>query len=121
MIIIDPSQIERVFMNIMLNAAEAITGDGELIISSRYEPDENSVVIDFEDTGSEISEEVLVNIFEPFFSTKEAGHGVGLGLAICYGIIQEHNGTINVKSCLGEGTNFIIKLPVSLRRNTRYH
>ena len=121
MIIIDPSQIERVFMNIMLNAAEAITGDGELIISSRYEPDENSVVIDFEDTGSGISEEVLENIFEPFFSTKEAGHGVGLGLAICYGIIQEHNGTINVKSRLGEGTNFTIKLPVSLRRNTRYH
>jgi len=121
MIIIDPSQFERVIMNIMLNAAEAITGNGELNISSKYEPEENSIVIDFNDTGSGISEENLENIFEPFFSTKDAGHGVGLGLAICYGIIQEHNGTVNVKSRLGEGTTFTIKLPVSFRRNTRYH
>ena len=121
MVIIDPSQIEQVFMNIILNAAEAITGIGELKITSKYDLVENSVVIDFTDTGSGISEDNLKTIFEPFFSTKDAGHGAGLGLSICYGIINEHSGTINVKSRLGEGTTFTVKLPVSFHRNTRYH
>lgn len=120
MIIIDPSQIERVFMNIILNAAEAMDGNGELRISSKFDPDESFVEIQVMDTGPGISEENLEKIFDPFFTTKEAGHGVGLGLAISYGIIREHNGTITVKSSLGVGTIFTVRLPVSIHGNMRY-
>jgi two-component system NtrC family sensor kinase len=120
MIIIDPSQIERVFMNIILNAAEAMDGNGELRISSKFDPDESFVEIQVTDTGPGIGEENLEKIFDPFFTTKEAGHGVGLGLAISYGIIREHNGTITVKSSLGVGTTFTARLPVSIHGNMRY-
>lgn len=120
MLIIDPSQIERVFMNIILNAAEAMEGHGTLDINSNLIPEESLVQIEFKDTGPGISEENLEKLFDPFFTTKEAGHGVGLGLAISYGIIREHNGTITVKSKPGSGTSFIIKLPVSVHGNMRY-
>jgi two-component system NtrC family sensor kinase len=120
MVIIDPSQIERVFMNIILNAAEAMDGNGQLNISTKFDPEESSVEIQVTDSGTGISEENLEKIFDPFFTTKEAGHGVGLGLAISYGIIREHNGNVFVKSNLGKGTTFTVRLPVSVRGNMRY-
>ena len=121
MVIIDPSQVERVFMNIILNAAEAMNGKGELNISSKFDSIDGMVEIQVRDTGPGISEENLEQIFDPFFTTKDVGHGVGLGLAISYGIIREHNGTTTVKSIEGEGTTFTVRLPVSIHGNMRYH
>jgi two-component system NtrC family sensor kinase len=111
-IAIDPSQIERVFMNMIINAAEAIKGNGQLEIVSRFDRDKDCIEIEFTDTGSGIEKENLEKIFDPFFTTKDTGHG--LGLAICYGIIKEHRGTILVESEVGKGTTFNIRLPVSL-------
>jgi two-component system NtrC family sensor kinase len=111
-VVIDPSQIERVFMNMIINAAEAIEGNGQLEIVSRFDRDKDCIEIEFTDTGLGIEKENLEKIFDPFFTTKDTGHG--LGLAICYGIIKEHKGTILVESEVGKGTTFNIRLPVSL-------
>jgi two-component system NtrC family sensor kinase len=120
MIIIDPSQIERVFMNIIINAAESMNGYGLLDIVSRFDSDESSVEIQVKDTGTGITDENIEKVFDPFFTTKGAGHGVGLGLAISYGIIREHGGTITVKSKIGIGTTFIVRLPVTIHGKMRY-
>ena len=105
----DSSQIQQVFTNIILNAAEAMAGEGELIIASRVASNGESIEIECSDTGCGIPRENLGKIFDPFFTTKEVGRGTGLGLAVSYGIIARHNGTIEVKSELGKGTTFIVK------------
>jgi len=112
MIVIDPSQIERVIMNIIINATEAMDEGGELILSTRYDATTDFVELEFKDTGHGIHEEDLEKIFDPFFTTKEVGHGTGLGLAISYGIVKSHFGTITVDSRLGEGTTFLVRLPL---------
>jgi two-component system, NtrC family, sensor kinase len=112
MAIIDASQIERVFINMIINAAEAMDGDGHLSISTRYSKRRDCIELAFSDTGSGIHEEDLKRIFDPFFTTKDIGHGTGLGLAISYGIVKSHRGTIDVESKVGQGTTFIIALPV---------
>lgn len=104
-------QLKQVFMNIIVNAAEAMHGSGTLTITTSVAPDRNSILIEFTDTGEGIPEENLNRIFEPFFTTKDVGKGTGLGLATSYGIIEEHGGKINVKSKVGEGTTFTIELP----------
>ncbi len=104
-------QLKQVFMNIIVNAAEAMHGSGTLTITTSVAPDRNSVLIEFTDTGEGIPEENLNRIFEPFFTTKDVGKGTGLGLATSYGIIEEHGGRISVKSKVGEGTTFTIELP----------
>jgi two-component system NtrC family sensor kinase len=111
--VIDPSQIERVFMNIIINAAEAMEGSGTLTLESRFDPIEQDLVIDITDTGPGIAEENLERVFDPFFTTKDIGHGTGLGLAISYGIVTKHNGSISLLSEEGKGTTFSIHLPVS--------
>jgi len=113
LVIIDPSQVERVFMNLIVNAAEAMDGNGRLTITTRNDPVNVGVEIDISDTGSGISEQNLEKIFDPFFTTKETGHGVGLGLAISYGIIKEHNGSILVESQVNKGTTFTVRLPIT--------
>ncbi len=113
MTVIDPSQIERVFMNIIINAAEAMDGKGKLDLTTRFDPVERHVEVVVADTGPGITKVNLEKIFSPFFTTKDAGHGVGLGLAISYGIVREHKGTISVESEIGEGTTFIIRIPVT--------
>jgi two-component system NtrC family sensor kinase len=110
--VIDPSQIERVFMNMIINAAEAMEGNGHLTIATRLDQNKSIIEVEFTDTGSGIEKENLEKIFDPFFTTKDTGHG--LGLAICYGIIKEHRGTILVESEVGKGTTFNVRLPVSL-------
>jgi two-component system NtrC family sensor kinase len=110
--VIDPSQIERVFMNMIINAAEAMDGNGHLTINTRENKKTNHIEIAFSDTGHGISEENLKKIFDPFFTTKDVGHGTGLGLAISYGLVRSHKGSILVESTVGEGTTFIVSLPI---------
>ncbi|KAF0107251.1 MAG: integral membrane sensor signal transduction histidine kinase [Anaerolineaceae bacterium] len=112
LVVFDPSQIERVFMNIIINAAEAMEGKGKLILTTKFDPAENVAEIGFRDTGPGISKENLEKIFSPFFTTKDPGHGTGLGLAISYGIVKEHKGTLSVESEVAKGTTFIVRLPV---------
>ena len=110
--VIDPSQIERVFMNLIINAAEAMDGSGQLTIKTQENKKTNDVDISFSDTGSGISEENIRKIFDPFFTTKDVGHGTGLGLAISYGLVRSHKGSLLVDSTLGEGTTFTVNLPI---------
>jgi len=119
MAIIDPSQVERVFMNLMINAAEAMEGKGQLDIVTRFDQNKSFIEVDFNDTGPGIAKENLEKIFDPFFTTKATGHGVGLGLAISYGIIKEHNGTLSVVSEVGKGTTFTLRLPVTVHAKLR--
>ncbi len=114
-VVVDPSQIQQVFINMMVNAAEAMESGGRLSLSTRFDAEQADgfVQVIFADTGRGISEENMEHIFDPFFTTKETGHGVGLGLAISYGIIKEHQGTIAVQSELGKETTFTISLPVA--------
>jgi signal transduction histidine kinase len=103
------SKLQQVFMNLILNARDAMPQGGRLMIHSRMV--DTSLVIDFRDTGIGIAPENIARIYDPFFTTKEVGQGTGLGLALSYGIIQEHGGRIFVESRSGEGTHFTIKLP----------
>jgi len=111
--IMDPSQIERVFINMIVNAADAMDGNGKLNLMTRFDPVDHCIEVEFSDTGHGIAKENLDKIFDPFFTTKDTGHGVGLGLAISFGIIKEHGGTISVESEVGKGTSFIVRLPVT--------
>jgi len=106
------SQLKQVFMNIIVNAAEAMHGSGTLTIATSPAPDRKTVSIEFTDTGEGIPEENFTRIFDPFFTTKEVGKGTGLGLATSYGIVEDHGGKISVKSRVGEGTTFTIELPI---------
>jgi len=106
------SQLKQVFMNIIVNAAEAMHGNGTLTITTSPAPDQETVFVEFTDTGEGIPEENFTRIFDPFFTTKEVGKGTGLGLATSYGIVEDHGGKIGVRSKVGEGTTFTIELPV---------
>jgi len=109
-IVADETKLKQVFLNIILNAAQAMEGNGRLIISTTI--DKNYIKIRIQDTGPGIPPEIMGNLFSPFFTTKEKG--TGLGLAISYGIIERHMGKIDVETELGKGTAFIIYLPVSV-------
>jgi len=110
-------QLKQVFMNIIVNAAEAMHGNGTLTIRTSVSADRKTVWIGFTDTGEGIPEENLSRIFDPFFTTKDVGKGTGLGLATSFGIIEEHGGKISVNSKVGEGATFAIDLPVHLENN----
>lgn len=110
----DPNQIKQVFMNMMVNAAEAMSeGGGSLTITTGSTPDASSIFISFHDEGTGIPAEIQSKIFDPFFTTKGVGKGTGLGLSTSYGIIQSHHGSIDVESQPGKGTTFTIYLPRS--------
>ena len=113
MAMMDSSQIQQVFTNIILNAAEAIEGEGGLTITSRVASDGKSIEIEFADTGCGIPRENFEKIFDPFFTTKEVGRGTGLGLAVSYGIIARHKGAIEVESEPGKGTTFTVRFFLS--------
>jgi len=104
-------QLKQVFMNIIINAAEAMHGNGTLTIVTSSARDRKLVLVEFTDTGEGIPEENLTRIFDPFFTTKDVGKGTGLGLSTSYGIVETHGGRIKVKSKVGEGTTFTIELP----------
>ena len=107
---VDKQQINHVFMNIILNAADAMEGTGHLSIATALSPEKDRVIIQIKDTGPGIPEHILSKIFDPFFTTKEQGKGTGLGLSLVYGIVQDHGGEIRAKSQVGKGTTFIIEL-----------
>ncbi|HEY4490737.1 MAG TPA: ATP-binding protein, partial [Acidobacteriota bacterium] len=113
-ILVDPHQMQQVFLNIMNNARHAIENhqdSGEIRISTTRTG--KCVRISFQDNGPGILPEHLSRIFDPFFTTKPVGIGTGLGLSLSYGIIQEHRGTISAHSVPGEGASFVIELPVT--------
>lgn len=111
-VIVDKSQIQQVFTNIVLNAAEAMDGKGDLTVRTDVSQDRRFAEAEITDTGCGIPQGNLKRIFDPFFTTKETGKGTGLGLAIAYGIVEKHRGNIEVKSEVGKGTTCIIRLPV---------
>ena len=103
-------ELNQVFMNLLVNAAQAIETQGEIAVKTF--DDGKDVFIVVSDTGSGISADQLDKIFEPFFTTKDVGKGTGLGLSIAYDIVKKHGGDIGVKSAVGNGTTFTIRLPV---------
>ena len=103
-------QLNQVWTNLLVNAAQAIQGKGEVKISTSVE-DESAVIV-ISDTGSGIDSEHLRKIFDPFFTTKPVGEGTGLGLSITYGIIEKHGGTISAESSPGAGTKFRVSIPI---------
>jgi two-component system NtrC family sensor kinase len=111
----DPGQMQQVALNLLLNAAEAtqVHGGGTVSISTGVNAARDSVVLRVADDGEGIPRENLAKIFDPFFTTKSEGKGVGLGLAVSYGIVQEHGGDIEVQSRPGAGTAFLVSIPLT--------
>ncbi len=111
-VVIDSNLMEQVFMNIILNAVDSMKGSGTLTVKTRKAS--NWVEVDFIDSGYGIPEQILDKIFDPFFTTKDSteGMGMGLGLAVSYGIVKNHNGDISVTSRPGLGTTFTVRLPL---------
>jgi two-component system NtrC family sensor kinase len=107
-----PGQVNQILMNLIINAVDALKGAGTLTLRTYPLPDSGKIGLEISDTGCGIPAENLSKIFDPFFTTKEVGKGIGLGLSTVYGIVQEHRGTIEVTSRVGQGTTFIIRLPV---------
>ncbi|MBN1532764.1 MAG: 4Fe-4S binding protein [Spirochaetes bacterium] len=112
--LIDVNQMRSVVNNLSENAAHAMPDGGTLTITTRYDDIKDSIVLQIADTGVGISDENLGRIFDPFYTTKKEGKGTGLGLAVTFGIVKRHHGTIEVKSAHGTGTTFTITIPVSL-------
>jgi len=107
-----PGKLSQVFLNLIVNASQAMETSGTLTISAR-QLSESSIELSFQDTGTGMSQETMDSIFNPFFTTKPVGEGTGLGLSISHGIIEEHQGEITVTSEPGNGTCFTIVLPVN--------
>ena len=107
----DEAQLKQVLLNILANSMDAIKGEGEITITTHPEND-NTVNLSVEDTGCGISPENMDKLFNPFFTTKPVGQGIGINLAACYSIVREHHGVIEVASEVGLGTHFTVKLPL---------
>ena len=108
----DLQQLYHVFMNIILNAADSMDGQGQLRILTRLAASMDRVCVEISDTGPGIPGHVLPHLFEPFFTTKEQGKGTGLGLSVAYGVVENHGGRITACSAPGEGATFVIELPI---------
>jgi two-component system NtrC family sensor kinase len=111
-LVIDAAQMRQVFLNMLINASEAMAGGGTITLATDLATDGKSAVVFMTDTGCGIPPENLNRLFTPFFTTKQLGKGTGLGLPIAYGIVKMHRGNIEVKSKLGEGTTFAITIPL---------
>jgi PAS domain S-box-containing protein len=108
----DPGELQQVFTNLFINAADAMKGWGTITITSHTAPQKDGLIITFSDTGSGIPPEIRDKIFDPFFTTKPPGKGTGLGLSVVYGVIQRHGGSIEVECPPGGGITFTIRLPL---------
>jgi len=111
-IVADGAQLQQVFTNIIVNAAEAMDGCGVLTIQTLMNDQSDCIRVEFSDTGHGIKEEDMHRLFEPFFTTKEVGKGTGLGLAISYAIVRKHQGSIEARSEVGKGSTFTVTLPL---------
>ena len=107
----DVQRMQEVFINLIINATQAIDRQGQITIRAALDVATGEVVIEIQDNGQGIPEKNLARIFDPFFTTKEVGVGTGLGLSVVYGIVQQHRGSIAVQSKAGQGTSFFIRLP----------
>jgi len=110
----DPHQCQQVLLNLIINAEQAMigaNGRGTLILRTWHDADRDAVVLEVNDDGPGVPEDVQPRIFDPFFTTKEVGKGTGLGLTVAYAIVQEHGGRITVKSAPGKGASFVVELP----------
>lgn len=108
----DAQRIQEVLLNMIINAAQAIHGEGKIVISASADESARDVTIQISDTGEGIPDDIKDRLFDPFYTTKEEGQGTGLGLSIAYGIIEKHNGNITVESTPGKGATFSIHLPI---------
>jgi PAS domain S-box-containing protein len=113
LVMADAQQLGHVFMNLIINAAQAMDGNGTITVATRVSAAKDRAIVEIADTGPGIPEENLEHIFEPFFTTKEEGKGTGLGLSVVYGIIENHGGTISARSSPGRGSTFTIELPIT--------
>jgi signal transduction histidine kinase len=104
-------KLQQVFLNLFLNAKDAMPKGGWLTIATRA--DSGQAIVEVSDTGSGIPSEYLARIYDPFFTTKAIGQGTGLGLSITYGIVREHDGTIDCDSAVGQGTRFTLRFPLA--------
>jgi len=109
----DSSGLRQVFMNLMINACHAIKDGGLINVSTAYRVKDRTLIIQIRDTGCGITHDVIDRIWDPFFTTKEVGEGVGLGLALTYNIVKRHGGEIKVESHVGSGSTFTVLLPNS--------
>jgi len=109
----DFNQLQQCMINLFFNAIDAMPDGGTLELSSRYDTDRDVMIVRVKDSGCGIPGEDLAHIFEPFYTTKKEGYGVGLGLSTVYGIMEQHHGSVNVESQSGAGTAIILELPVS--------
>ncbi|WP_051328332.1 hybrid sensor histidine kinase/response regulator [Desulfatirhabdium butyrativorans] len=114
----DMNQLQQALINLIFNAIDAMPAGGKLQIEARTAEDEHAVALVVSDTGTGISPADMPHIFEPFFSTKAEGYGVGLGLSTVYGIVERHGGKIDVESTPGAGTTFTLRLPVRMSVKT---
>jgi two-component system NtrC family sensor kinase len=110
----DSSQFQQIFLNMLINAADAMDERGTVTIATRSTSVEGNpyVEIEFTDTGSGIEEKDMPKLFEPFFTTKPVDKGTGLGLSVSHGIVKHYGGQIDVKSTVGKGTTFFVRLPL---------
>ncbi|OHC15913.1 MAG: hypothetical protein A3K25_11860 [Planctomycetes bacterium RIFOXYB12_FULL_42_10] len=99
-------------MNLVNNAVDALPQGGDIFIETRLNTEAKSIEVVFEDNGIGISSEDQNRVFIPFFTTKEPGKGTGLGLSICNNVISAHNGKISLESRIGNGTRFVVSLPI---------
>lgn len=112
-----PSELNQVYMNLLLNAGQAVAEGGHIVVGTGTSTSGDEVWVEFKDNGGGISPELRQRIFDPFFTTKAVGSGTGLGLSISYGIINKHHGRIDLDSTLGQGSCFRITLPVRQPRS----
>ena len=112
----DPHQIKQVLLNLLVNAEQAMlseNGRGTMTIRTWHDADQESVVLEVNDNGPGVPDQVQAKIFEPFFTTKSVGQGTGLGLTVAYAIVQEHGGRIRIASKKGKGASFFVEFPLT--------
>ncbi|MDQ7783894.1 MAG: ATP-binding protein [Desulfomonilaceae bacterium] len=115
----DTDKIKQVFMNLLVNAKQAITGSGRIGIETAHDVESGQICVIISDTGVGIPEDLADKVFDPFFTTKPVGEGTGLGLSVSYGIIHDHGGTIELNSEVGKGTVFTIQLPARVDESAK--